>query len=143
MSTTVVEDAIPLTASQKLWLVSRFIPVIAFVLALIFVLTVLPNMLGQPVPALLPIFLVVVLLILVYEASKSVRDLLSGVALVEEDELVRSWHSRNRGSIRYGQFAILGRMRMSRQAFNQGQDGQRYRVAYSPATRMVWSLDPK
>ena len=142
MSTTVAaETAIPLTASQKLWLAWRFVPVIFFVVALIFIMTALPYILGQPVPVLLPIFLVVVLLVLGYEASKSLRDLLAGVALVEEDELVRSWHSRNRGSVRYGQFAKLGRMRMSSQAFNQGQDGQRYRVCYSPATRRVWSLE--
>src|SRR5262245_56344174 len=102
-------DVVPLTAGQKLWLAWRFVPVLFFVVALIFVMTALPNILGQAVPILLPIFLVVVLLVLIYEASKSLRDLFSGVALVEEDELVRSWHSRNRGSVRYGQFAKLGR----------------------------------
>jgi hypothetical protein len=143
MSTTVVDDTVLLTSGQKMWLASRFIPVIAFVLALIFAVMVLPNMLGQAVPVLLPIFLVVLLLVLIYEASKSLRDLVSGVALVEQDELVRSWHSRNRGSIRYGKFARLGTLHMSRQAFNQGQAGQHYRVCYSPATRMVWSLEAK
>lgn len=142
MSTMVATDnAIALTTAQKMRLASSFLPVVFFVVALIFSLTVLPKILGQSVPPLLPVFLVIVLLIVGYEASKSLRDLLSGVAVVEEDELVRLWHSRGKSNTRYANFALLGRIRMSRTAFNQSHVGQRYRVCYSPASRIVWSLE--
>ena len=142
MSNAVDDNStIPLTATQKLRLAYRFVPVISFVVILIFSVTVLPDIIGQPIPPLLPVFLVIVLVVLAYQATKSLRDLLSGVALIEEDELVRLWHSRSEGNTRYGKFARLGRLRMTQQAFNQGHVGQHYRVCYSPASRMVWSLE--
>jgi len=143
MSTTDSNTTVPLTTTQKMWLAVSFLPVIFFVLVLIFSLTILPTTLPPSAPPLVPIFTVVILLVMIYQAGKSLRDILSGVALVEEDELVRSWHSRGENSRRYGQFARLGRLQMSRRAFGQGQSGQRYRVCYSPASRVVWSLETK
>lgn len=140
---TASDTSVPLTAGQKMKLAAKFLPVIFFVAALIFTMTALPNIIGQPMPPLLPVFLVVVLLVMIYEASKSLHDLLSGVAVIEEDELVRLWHSRgNNKSARYGNFAQLGKMQMSRTAFNQAHVGEQYRVCYSPASRIVWSLEP-
>ncbi len=140
---THADDAILLTATQKLNLASRFLPVAFFVVALIFSITALPNMLGKSVPVVLPLFLAVVLLITAYEASKALRDLLSGIALVEVDELVRLSHSARGGNNRrYGTFTHLGRMQLREKARREGTVGQCYRVAYSPATRIVWSLDP-
>ncbi|MBI1277218.1 MAG: hypothetical protein GC179_03725 [Anaerolineaceae bacterium] len=143
MSTAAVDTAVPLTAYQKMWLASRFIPVIFFMAALIFVLTVLPNLIGQPLPPLLPVFLIVVLLVLIYGASKSLRDLLSGVALVEDDELVKiGFTHESSDSSRYGKFARLGRLKISGSAYKQAHAGQTYRICYSPASRIVWSLEP-
>ena len=136
------ETTVPLTAAQKMRLASRFLPVIFFVLAIIFSLTLLPNILGKQLPVLLPIFLVVVLLVMIYEASKGLRDLMLGVALVEEDELLRVWHSRKVSNTRrYGRFARLGKMRLAGGAYAQAQPRQQCRLYYSPATRIVWSID--
>jgi len=140
---TAIATSVPLTAAQKMKLSTKFVPVIFFVAALIFTMMALPNIIGQAVPPLLPVFLVVVLLVMIYEASKSLRDLMSGAAVIEEDELVRLWHSRgNNKSVRYGNFARLGKMQISRTAFNQAQVGQQYRLCYSPASRIVWTLEP-
>lgn len=143
MSTMMASDTtVPLTAAQKMRLASRFLPVIFFILAIIFSLSLLPNIIGKQLPILLPIFLVVVLLVMIYEASKGLRDLMLGVALVEEDELVRVWHSRKGSNTRrYGLFARLGKMRLVGRSYGQAQPGQRCRLVYSPATRIVWSID--
>ena len=72
-----------------------------------------------------------------------VRDLVSGVALVQEDVLERSWRSRGASgpNASNGKFEQLGRMRLSSKAYGQGQNGVRYRVSYSPASKIVWSLE--
>jgi hypothetical protein len=32
-------------------------------------------------------------------------------------------------------------MRLSRKAYGQSQNGVRYRICYSPASKIVWSLE--
>ncbi|MCA0456456.1 MAG: hypothetical protein LCI00_20960 [Chloroflexi bacterium] len=135
------ETTVPLTTYQKMWLASRFLPVIFFVLAILFSLTLLPNILGQPVPILLPVFLVLVLLVEIYQASKSLRDLLLGVSVVEVDELTRAHRARRGNRKPHGHFTRLGRMRLTRAAYGMAEAGQQYRVVYSPASRIVWSLE--
>ena len=60
----------PLTATQKTWLAVSLPPVIFFVLALIFSLTILPSTLPQSAPPFIPIVIVLILLVMVYQASK-------------------------------------------------------------------------
>lgn len=67
-------NSVRLTTTQKLWLAYSFVPVISFVVILIFVMTALPYIIGQPIPPLLPIFLVIVLLVMAFQASKGLRD---------------------------------------------------------------------
>jgi hypothetical protein len=61
---------------------------------------------------------------------------------VREDTLTRSWRSRGASTKPFhGKFEQLGRMRLSSKAYGQSQNGARYRVAYSPASKIVWFLE--
>lgn len=136
-------EHIPLTFGQKARLLIECLPVVFMLLALIFTLTVLDDITASPPPIALPIFLTFVLLVVVWTAIKRLRDLAAGVAVVQEDRLERSW--RSRGSSRphpfSGRFTQLGTMRLSAKAWSQGMQAGCYRVAYSPASKIVWSLE--
>jgi hypothetical protein len=134
---------VPLSFGQRARLIVECLPVIFFTLALIFVVTLLDDITGARPPIALILFLCFVIFVVGWAAFNRLRDLLSGVALVREDVLERSW--RSRGSSRpnpfTGKFEQLGRMRLCAKAYGQGQNGARYRVCYSPASKIVWSLE--
>jgi hypothetical protein len=133
---------IPLTFTQKARLCVECLPVLFFTAALIFCATLLDDMTGVPAPPALLLFLGLVIMVTGWAAINRVRDLAAGVALVQEDLLERSWRSRGASTNPFrGKFAQLGRMRLSRKAYGQGQNGARYRVSYSPASKIVWSLE--
>jgi len=136
---------VPLTAGQKARLFAGCLPAVvtfALMVAGYFAL-VSRAILPRPV-ALFYVFIVVVLLFTGYQAAQNLRDLLSGSALAQEDLLNRSHRSRRgkgRGT-RWGTFERLGRMQMTPNAYSQGSPGQRYRVVYSPISKIVWTLEP-
>jgi hypothetical protein len=136
--------SIPLTLGQRARLIVECIPLPFFALALAFCLTFFDDIYGVPPPAALLLFLGFVILVVGWIAIQRLRDLALGVALLQEDLLERS--SRSRGSAgpnRYtGKFKQLGRMRLSSKAYGQGQNGFRYRVYFSPASKIVWRLEP-
>jgi hypothetical protein len=133
---------LPLTFLQKARLCVECLPVLFFTAALIFCVTLLDDLTGAPPSLALLLFLGLVIVIMGWIALNRARDLAAGVALVQEDVLVRSWRSRGRGANPFhGKFEHLGRMRLSRKAYGQGQNGSRYRVSYSPASKIVWSLE--
>ncbi|MFL5805817.1 MAG: hypothetical protein ACJ8CR_29285 [Roseiflexaceae bacterium] len=132
---------LPLTALQKARLLVDCLPVIFFVLALVFTLTLLDNITGAPPPVALALFLGFVILWMGYQALQRIRDLILGVALVQEDVLERSWASRGRGRHFFGRFAQLGTLSMIPKVHFQSQNGRRYRVIYSPASKIVWGLE--
>ena len=133
----------PLTFTQKARLLVECLPVVFFSLALLFVLTLLDDMTGKAPAPILILFLCCVILVMGWVALNRIRDLASGVALVREDLLERSWRSRHSSGPNaiHGKFEQLGRMRLTSKAYGQSQNGVRYRVAYSPASKIVWSLD--
>jgi hypothetical protein len=137
-------DALPLTFTQRARLLVECLPVIFFTLALLFVVTLLDDITGASPPIALILFLCVVIFVVGWTALNRLRDLASGVALVRQDVLERSRRSRGTaGPNRFhGTFEQLGRMRLSSKAYGQGQNGVRYRVAYSPASKIVWWLEP-
>jgi xanthosine utilization system XapX-like protein len=97
-----------------------------------------------PPPPLLSLVLVLVILFLGYQALQRLRDLISGVALAQEDLLNRSYAARSaqgRGSY-FGKFERLGTLRLIPKVHFQNSPGQRYRVVYSPASKIVWALEP-
>jgi hypothetical protein len=134
---------IPLTFGQKARLIVECLPAPFMLLALIFTVTVLDDITGRPPPILLPLFLALVFLVVGWAAINRLRDLVAGIATVQDDLLERTW--RSRGSSRpnpfHGRFAQLGTMRLSQKAWTQGMSGARYRVAYSPSSKIVWSLE--
>lgn len=134
---------IPLTFGQKARLLVECLPVPFMLLALAFTLTVLDDITGRPPPILLPLFLGFVLVVVGWAAVQRLRDLAAGVATVQDDMLERSWRSRGSSGPNpfHGKFTQLGTMRLSRKAWAQGTGSARYRVAYSPASKIVWSLE--
>jgi hypothetical protein len=137
------QASVPLTAMQRARLLVECLPVVFFVLALAFTLTLLDDITGAPPPIALPLFLAFVIVVTGWTALNRMRDLLSGAALVREDRLVRSWRSRGSSGSKAtrGKFEQLGTMRLTAKAWGQGQSGARHRVVYSPASKIVWSLE--
>jgi hypothetical protein len=133
--------SVPLTIAQKARLVLNCVPLVFWGLAFVFSVTILDDIVGAPPPAALPLFLGVIILMVGFTAFQRMRDLASGVALVQDDLLQRSHRSR-RGQHCWGTFAQLGKLSLTPKAYHQGQPGRRHRVAYSPASKIVWSLEP-
>lgn len=84
------------------------------------------------------------IVIIGYQAVQHLRDLVSGVAQAQEDLLKRS--SRARGGYAWsnscGRFERLGTLWMGLKLYVQHGPGQRYRVVYSPASKIVWAFEP-
>jgi hypothetical protein len=135
-------DTVPLNLAQRTRLAVECLPVVFFTLALVFVVVYLDNLTGAPPPIPLILFLCLVILVVGWDAFNRIRDLTSGTALVREDLLERSWRSR-RASTKpfHGRFEQLGSMRLTSKAYGQSQNGARYRVCYSPASKIVWWLE--
>ena len=135
---------VPLSAGQRARLIIEMVPLGFFVLALLFVVLYLPRLTGTAPPVALVLFLGLVVVVMAWVALLRLRDLMAGVALVEDDRLASLIRPRGKSGTQgfRGRFERLGRMRLSRAAFGQGQVGARYRVFYSPASRVVWALEP-
>jgi hypothetical protein len=133
----------PLTLAQKVQLFSGCLPVLGFVLLLAGYLALVQRAIVPPPVPFFYVFGGAVILVVGYQALQRLRDLLSGVALAREDLLKRSYRSRaGRGrSSCYGHFEQLGTLRMSPKDHVQHTSGQRYRVVYSPASKIVWALE--
>jgi len=136
-------NEVPLTLTQRARLIVECLPVVFFTLMLVFVVTLLDDITGAPPSIFLILFLCFVIVVVGWAALNRIRDLASGVALVQEDLLERSWRSRGASGPNSfsGKFEQLGRMRLSSKAHGQGQNGFRYRVSYSPASKIVWWLE--
>jgi hypothetical protein len=130
-----------LTTSQKARLIVECLPLVFWVLVFAFCVTFFDDIYGVPPSAILLLFLGFVMLLVGWTTIQRMRDLASGVALVQEDRLQRVWRPR-RGTGHYGRFAQLGTLRLTPKAYSRGQPGERQRVAYSPASKIVWSLEP-
>ena len=135
----------PLTFGQKAQLLVECLPLLFFILAFIFCVTILDDITGAPPPAALVLFLGFVNLIVGWTAIQRARDLISGIALVREDVLEQAY--RSRGSTRHpfrGRFAQLGTLRLTTRAYGQVVHigpPNRCRVSYSPTSKIVWSLE--
>lgn len=136
--------SVRLTPWQMLWLFAGTWPALFFTGALVLYLAVLRDLVGgRTLP--LTAFMLVVIAAMGYRAVLRVRDLLSGRALVIDELLVRTWRTgiRGPGPTRcFGQFEHLGRLRLMTKVFHRTLPGHRYRIVYSPASRVVWSAEP-
>lgn len=156
----------PLTAGERTQLLLGCLPFLFFLAATIFVATVwsavTAQLTGQRTPLVLVAVMLVVLAVTGWGAAKRVRDLLSGTALVVEDRLTSMLRGRRgpSNSHCFGLFTGLGTLRMSVRDFNRigteramGQvpdlgpeaagpvESWAYRVEYSPASRIAWSVE--
>lgn len=137
----VATDTAPLTFWQKARLLIDCLPAIFFVLALVFTLTFFDDIYGAPPPVALLLFLGFVILWMGYQALRRLRDLVLGVALVQEDVLERSSSGRH-GRHKFGRFTRLGTLGLVPKAYHRGRHGWRHRVTYSPASKIGWVLEP-
>lgn len=135
---------VPLTPGQRMRLLLGCLPLVGFTL-MVAGYAILARLLGlAPPPPPLYLFIAVVVLFTGYSAFQHLRDLRSGVALAEEDLLDRSYSGRggNGGASYFGRFERLGTLRLSKGDYTQRGAGQRYRVVYSPASKIAWALEP-
>ena len=130
-----------LTAGEKIWLGAGCLPVLFFAAATLFMPWFLGRVSGGRVSPGFYIFSAVVIAVMGYQAVQRLRDLLAGEALIVEDRLERSWRSR-RGQVAWGRFERLGTLRLRPRALHAGHVGGVNRLSYSPASRIVWSLEP-
>jgi hypothetical protein len=107
------------------------------------VLTRFGALTGAPPSLFVILFLCAMIGIMGWVAVNRLRDFVSGVVLVQADVLEIAWRSGRTARSRpfNGQFTQLGKMRLSTNAYRQGQNGLRYRVFYSPVSKFVWSLE--
>jgi len=137
-----IDGEIPLTLGQRIRLLIRCLPFLFFAAAITAYLTVLATV--YPFKIELVAFLALVLLVTGYQGFQALRDVTRGRALVTTDLLrnVVGRGSRSRSRYHRGEFESLGRLTLTPAAFHHAQRGQRHRVTYSPATKIVWSLEP-
>jgi hypothetical protein len=147
-------DRVPLTIGQKARLIVDCYPFVLFALAsVVFV----PGYLAffrafahgvPPDAGYVLLFVsgnVVVLFLSGYKAVLCVRDLLSGVALVREEVLENvvafrlPWRRRSDHAGGSGQ---IGRLYITSGAALQARGRGRHRITYSPASKLIWSLEP-
>jgi len=82
-----------------------------------------------------------VMFFVIYLGIKSLRDFASGVALVQTARLNKTSFTRNKNSTTfYGDFAQLGKFRISRDDYNAARPGALYRITYSPTSKRVWQM---
>src|SRR5262245_46312566 len=102
------EGSVPLTTWQKARLIYGCVPLVFWALVFVFIAIFFDDIYGRPAPAAMVGFAGLIVLVVGWRAVQRIRDLLSGVALVRNDLLQRSWHARY-GTGKYGNFAQLGR----------------------------------
>lgn len=142
-STDTTTDTVPLKGWQRARLIFDCVPFVAFLIITAVLFTLFKESFKGNSAVILPLFIGLVLLVTGFQAVQRIRDLLSGTAQVQTDVLERSWRSggsRGRATY-YGRFETLGRIRMVAHAHFQSHNGMRYRVVYSPISRIIWTLD--
>jgi hypothetical protein len=87
MNDPINANQVPLTFTQTARLLVECLPVIFFCLALVFVLTLLDDITGAPPSFFLILFLCFVIFVVGWAALNRIRDLISGVVLVQESVL--------------------------------------------------------
>jgi hypothetical protein len=134
---------IPLTSRQKNRLRLELAPYAIVVLGIVTYLVLLATeTLAAPEDWFFWIWLAGLSLLSGHEALLPLRDLSSGTALTREDLLESIYLSNGRGGGRYhGRFEQLGSLRLGPQVDIRSPDGRRYRVVYSPASKIVWALE--
>ena len=139
MSELAQRAEIPLTQNQKLRLLAGCIPAIGFLVFLGAYLAIAASG-SVPFPStLLWIVIAAVCLALGSQAALRLRDIALGVALVEQDVMIRSWHAAGNNTDLYGKFQRLGILKLGPKVQAPNAGGL-FRVTHSPASKIVWDL---
>jgi hypothetical protein len=137
---------VPLTTGQKLRLLSECLPFIGFIVLCLTIWTFSGDVLGMDARGMMfKLFLVLVLFVLGFKSIERLRDLMSGYAIVAVDVIEHTSRAGNSGpgrGIFFSRFRQLGRFRIMRKAHYGSSIGQRYRITYSPISKIVWTLEP-
>lgn len=136
------QTSVPLTWTQRLRLTVGALPLVAFTVMIGGYLTTVQLGIIPPAPVLFYAFIALVMLVVGYQAVQALRDLLAGAALVDEDILVRAWRTSGPSNDCYAKFERLGTLRVSAQALPSFAQRLRYRIAYSPASKIAWTIEP-
>lgn len=136
--------SIPLTSRQRNRLRLELAPYAIVVLGIATYLVLLATeTLAAPQDWFFWIWLAGLSLLSGHEALLSLRDLSSGTALTREDLLESIYQSSWKGGLGYyGRFKQLGSLCLDSKVGAKSPSGRRYRVVYSPASKIVWTLDP-
>ena len=136
--------SIPLTSRQKNHLRLELAPYAIVILGIATYLVLLATeTLAAPEDWFFWIWLAGLSLLSGYEALLPLRDLSSGTALKREDLLESIYLSNGKGGGRYhGRFEQLGSLRLGPQVDARSPDGRHYRIVYSHASKIVWTLEP-
>jgi hypothetical protein len=127
--------SVPLTVAQRIRLAAGCLPLLFWG-----ALSVIAFEHRGSIPGSRPVILSilgVLTLAFAVQAARRIHDLVSGVAAVRVDRLERAISGRTYT----GRFDELGTMRLTARAYTAGVRGNRYRVCYSPASRIVWNLE--
>ncbi|MEN9937219.1 MAG: hypothetical protein RLZZ387_3798 [Chloroflexota bacterium] len=145
MNASASSSTVALTKAQRLQLLGGLWPLAAFgVIVAAYLVGTLLGVFPSP-SALFSLLIAVVLLFTVYQALQAIRDLRSGVVLVVEDVLMRSWRTTPPSNELYGKFERLGTLRVDTGERLTLSPNARYRVSYSPASKIAWevvTIDP-
>jgi hypothetical protein len=133
---------LPLTFGQKMRLSWGSLKLALVLLPFFFYLRFVPALVGRPGPLFYVLILALVLFV-GYDSLRCFRDLKAGVVVVTDDVLVKSRASRGPGRQFFGEFRMLGKVRMTAKAHFGGRNGAVHRVTYSPISKFVWTAEPK
>lgn len=138
---------IPLTGGQKTQLLAGLVIPVLFPAGFVAFFMLqnsrgnVPSATFDRLPGTFLFIFGLIFLFLVYQAQKNIRDFASGVALVQTTRLLNTSKTRHKNSVTYyGEFAQLGKLRISRGDYTQAQPGGLYRITYSPASKRVWNM---
>jgi xanthosine utilization system XapX-like protein len=131
---------VALSKAQRFALIESCIP-LALVAVVVggYVVMALSGVVPHP-PLLVYGLLAVIIALVGYQAAQVLRDLASGIAVVEEDVLVGAWRASGPSSDLYGRFTRLGTLSLKHKAASLPPVQERYVVTYSPASKTVWEL---
>ena len=132
---------VPLTIAQKARLLAGCVPLVGFTVMVAGYMILVQRAIIPPPTPLFYLLIAAVLLVVGYQALQRLRDLASGVALAQEDLLNHTYTARGGQGRVYGHFAQLGKLRISPRDRARHPAEQRYRVLYSPASKIAWALE--
>ena len=140
----------PLTVEQRNWLkTNTFLPVIFLVITLMVLAGIFTCLFvgfaGNPIfigfTVIAGILVLAVLAATGLHIYNNAMDLKAGVAQVRTAKLIRKHETSRAPRTFYAEFEDIGTVIIMYEIYEKLQDGNMYRVVYSPHTRKGWSVE--